>query len=114
MTSLPACVRRWSISPTATTGTRDDERRALVDDLFAKYDTTDEREGPRYRCLRCRDTGFVSYEDHKRRSMVGHCVCQQGLSVRDEFKFKLSGNRIGGADTEFDPTDNDFNNTEFL
>jgi hypothetical protein len=91
----------------------DAERKVLVDELFAEYDTSDDRSGPRYRCHLCRDTGLCSYDDHKGRQIVGHCRCELGDKKRTSFE--KNKKRLGPA-MQFattNPEDNDFNNAEF-
>jgi len=72
------------------------ERRKWLDDWFEKNDDSDPQDEPRYRCLRCRDTGLVSYRDEKKRYTCGHCDCAKGISERDRyFNAKKPGHAHG-------------------
>lgn len=66
--------------------------QAFADNYDA--DADDALDGPRYRCLRCFDTGFVSYRDNQGRPMCGHCECDAGIKKRDQLQWP-SGKRIG-------------------
>lgn len=75
----------------------DADRRQLLDELFDELDTDpDDRESqPRYKCLECRDTGFVSFRDDRGRPMCGHCGCERGIKRRDQFTNE--GRTLGAA-----------------
>lgn len=64
----------------------DSDCLSLVDSLMRQLDQDDdETTSPRFKCLDCRDSGFVHFRDSKQRPMCGHCSCALGISRRDAF-----------------------------
>lgn len=69
--------------------------RDLAGRIMDEYDTNedDELSSVTYKCLSCRDSGFVSYRDPSGRPFAGACDCSAGDKRRESFK--LNGKTLG-------------------
>lgn len=73
-----------------------DTMREFVDEAFVNVPSDDDYapDGPRYKCPKCFDTGFVSYRDSRDRPCAGHCECDTGNRKGETLKWD-SGRRLG-------------------
>lgn len=72
-----------------------------TEEEFEKAQDDDERRQPRYKCLTCRDSGFVSFRDGKGRPMSGHCSCDKGSARATSWKNNRK--QLGPAPSSVNP-----------
>ena len=67
----------------------------MTESIFEDMPDDDDQSGTRYRCLKCDDSGFINYRDHKGKSFAGHCDCDKGEYRRS--KFTERGRTLGAG-----------------